>query len=306
MRVVFMGSPAFAVPCLEAVAAQHDVAVVVSQPDKPSGRGKRLRMPAVKVAAEQLGIPVMQPRSARDPEFATRIRTLNADIGVVVAYGKILPPAILEAFARGCINVHASILPKYRGAAPIQWAIINGDQVTGVCIMQLDEGMDTGPVYATHTVPIAVGETYGQLSERLSVLGASALCAALPGIEDGSLTAVAQDASEASYAPMLKKADGIVDWTQPAAAVVNRIRGVDPWPAAVCRWGDHPLKLYSATIGEGHGRPGEVLKAGAGGVHVACGEGVCVVGELQMAGRRRMSVEEFLRGRPIPAGTILE
>ena len=227
-----MGSPGFAVPCLRALHGQHEVALVVSQPDKPAGRGGQLTAPAVKAAAQELGLPVIQPRSARTGELRDAMVTTGAELAVVVAYGKILPTPVLSALPRGCINVHGSLLPRYRGAAPVQWAVIHGDAETGVSIMQLDEGMDTGPVYLERRVAIDPDETAGELLERLAPIGAQALIEVIAGLAAGTARAVTQDHASASHAPMLAKTDGAIDFRQPAAAVAARIRGVDPWPGA--------------------------------------------------------------------------
>ncbi|HEX3478741.1 MAG TPA: methionyl-tRNA formyltransferase [Kofleriaceae bacterium] len=246
MRVVFMGSPEFAVPCLRALHAQHEVVLVVSQPDKPAGRGGQLTAPAVKAAAQQLGLPVIQPRSARTGELRDAMVATGADLAVVVAYGKILPKPVLEALPRGCINVHGSLLPRYRGAAPVQWSVIHGDAETGVSIMQLDEGMDTGPVYLERSVAIDPDETAGELLERLAPIGAEALLEVIAGLAAGTARAAAQDPASASHAPMLAKADGAIDFGQPAAAVAARIRGVDPWPGAYATLRGQLVKLFRA------------------------------------------------------------
>jgi methionyl-tRNA formyltransferase len=305
MRVVFMGSPDFAVPALEALIAHHEVAVVVTQPDKPAGRGKKLSPPAVKPVAEAAGIPVVQPRSARTPELAAEMRATGAELAVVVAYGKILPTAVLEAFPRGCINIHASLLPRHRGAAPIQWAIIGGDRETGVSIMQLDEGMDTGPVLIERRTPIGDAETAGELFERLAPMGADAMLEAIAGLEAGTLEATPQDDAGATHAPMLKKTDGAVDWTRPAREVSCLIRGVDPWPGAYTELGGERIKLYGAREAEGSGAPGEVLAVDDRGVVVACGDGACAIAELQAAGRKRMSARAYAAGRQLAPGTVL-
>src|SRR5689334_21459146 len=227
-----MGSPEFAVPCLRALHAHHEVALVVSQPDKPAGRGGQLTAPAVKLAAQELGLPVIQPRSARTGELRDALAASGAELAVVVAYGKILPKPVLDALPRGCINVHASILPRYRGAAPVQWAVIHGETETGVAIMQLDEGMDTGPVLLERRVEIGPEETAGELMERLAPVGAAALIEAIDGWVAGTLQPVAQDHARATRAPMLQKSDGAIDFAEPASIVAARIRGVDPWPGA--------------------------------------------------------------------------
>jgi methionyl-tRNA formyltransferase len=256
MRVVFMGSPEFAVPCLRALAGAHEVALVVSQPDKPAGRGGQLTAPAVKVAALELGLPVIQPRSARTGELRDAMRATGAELAVVVAYGKILPKDVLEALPRGCINVHASILPRYRGAAPVQWSVINNDAETGVAIMQLDEGMDTGPVLLERRVAVDPDETSGELLARLAPIGAAALLEAVDGLANGTLVAQSQDHTRATHAPMLSKADGAIDFAQPAAAVAARIRGVDPWPGAQAMLRGQLTKLFRARpVGGAPGTP---------------------------------------------------
>lgn len=316
MKVVFMGSPDFAVPALQALIDHHEVALVVTQPDKRAGRGKRMAAPPVKEVAVAAGIPVVQPKNARKPEFAAMLRETGAEIGVVVAYGKILRQRVLDAFPRGCVNIHGSLLPRYRGAAPIQWAVIRGERETGVTIMRLDRGMDTGPMLLTRTMTIEPDDTAGSLFQRLAPIGAEALLDALDGLAAGTLSAVAQDHDAATHAPMLKKSDGLVDWTKPARDVANLIRGVDPWPGAETRLGDQRLKLYGARVAElgdvaGPGasaeapKPGQVLSVDRSGMLVACGSGACLINALQAPGRRRLLARAFISGRPIPAGTVL-
>ncbi len=305
-----MGSPEFAVPILRALAGRHEVALVVSQPDKPAGRGGRLAAPPVKVAAEEQGLPVTQPRSARTGELREAMRATGAELAVVVAYGKILPRDVLEALPRGCVNVHGSILPAYRGAAPVQWAVIRGEAETGVAIMQLDEGMDTGPVLLERRVPIGQEETAGELLARLAPIGAEALLEALEGISAGTLQAAPQDHARATHAPMLTKADGAIDFAQPARAVAARIRGVDPWPGAHAQLRGQTVKLFRA-IAEGAGAAGaagaagEVIAIDAAGAHVACGEGAVVIRELQAPGRKRLAAAQFAAGRGIAVGDVL-
>lgn len=300
-----MGSPEFAVPCLRALAAHHEVALVVSQPDKPAGRGGAMHAPAVKQAAIELGLPVIQPRSAKTGELRDAMVATGAELAVVVAYGKILPKAVLEALPRGCINVHGSLLPKYRGAAPVQWSVIHGDAETGVAIMQLDEGMDTGPVLLEKRVAIDPDETSGELLARLAPIGAAALLEAITGLGAGSLPAVAQDHARASHAPMLAKTDGLIDFDAPAAAVAARIRGVDPWPGAQAVLRGQIVKLFRARPGAGRGAAGRVVAIDAQGVHVAAADGVVVIRELQAAGRKRMTAQQFAAGRGIAVGDAL-
>jgi len=304
MRVVFMGSPDFAVPSLEALLARHEVVLVVTQPDKPAGRGGKVTAPAVKVVAERAGVPVIQPASARKPEVAAQLRATGAELGVVVAYGKLLPKAVLEAFPRGCVNVHGSLLPAYRGAAPIQWAVIHGERETGVSIMQLDEGMDTGPVLLERRVPITDDDTAGTMFTRLSPLGADALIEAIDALE--TLTPRPQDAARASHAPMLTKADGAIAFAHPAAQVAARIRGVDPWPGATVAVRDQVLKIFGAKLADGQGPPGTVLAIEARGVIVACGEGAVAIAEWQAPGRKRLPAAQFAQGRGVVVGDVLQ
>ncbi|MCL4228787.1 MAG: methionyl-tRNA formyltransferase [Myxococcales bacterium] len=304
-----MGSPEFAVPSLEALLAHHEVALVVTQPDKPAGRGGKLTAPPVKRVAERAGIPVLQPASARPPEVAERLRATGAELGVVVAYGKLLPRAVLEAFPRGCVNVHGSLLPAYRGAAPIQWAVIDGLATTGVTIMQLDEGMDTGPMLLTRELAIGPDETAGELFARMAPLGAEALLAALAGLAAGTLAASPQPAVGASHARLLTKADGAIDFARPAAAVAARVRGVDPWPGAVALLRGAPVKLFRArAVARPDGAataPGTVLAVDDQGALIACGDGAVAVRELQVPGRRRTSARELAGGRMIAVGDVL-
>jgi methionyl-tRNA formyltransferase len=308
MRIAFMGSPEFAVPCLRAVAAVHEVALVISQPDKPAGRGGGMRAPAVKLAATELGLPVMQPRSARTGELEQALVASGAELAIVVAYGKILPKAVLEATPRGCINVHGSLLPKYRGAAPVQWAVIHGEQTSGVSIMQLDEGMDTGPVLLERRVALTAEETAGELLARLAPIGAAALIEAIAAIAAGTAKPVAQDHARASHAPMLAKTDGAIDFTHEASLVAARIRGVDPWPGAYALLRGQPVKLFRAqvtdrTAGQGAGTVVDIDKHG---LHVAGHGGIIAIREVQAAGRKRMAAHEFAAGRGIAIGDRLE
>ena len=305
MRIVFMGTPDFAVAALRALLDTHDVALVVTQPDKPAGRKKRLMPPPVKLLAEESGVPVIQPSSARTPEFLEAVRAVKADVAVVVAYGKLLPTSVLESFPHGCINIHGSLLPKYRGAAPIQWAVIDGEAETGVSIMRLDEGMDTGPVLLTKRIAIGPEDTAGSMFERLAPLGAEAICEALSGLEAGTLEAKAQPEDGASHAKMLKKKDGLVDWSGDAAVVAARIRGLDPWPGAFTPYAGGNLKIFGATACEGAGEPGAILSYDASGMTVACGKGACLVSEVQAPGKKRMAADVFARGRRLVIGSML-
>ncbi len=299
-----MGSPDFAVPSLEAIAARHDVALVVTQPDKPAGRGGAIAAPPVKRAAERLGLPIFQPPKVRPPEIAAALRATGAELGVVVAYGKILPPAVLTAFARGCINVHGSLLPAYRGAAPIQWAVLDGRATTGVTIMQLDEGMDTGPMLLVRDTPIDPSETAGDLFARLAPLGAAALVEAIDGLAAGTLAPQPQPSDGASHARMLTKADGAIDFQRDAAAVSAHIRGVDPWPGATATVRGQVVKLFGAVVRGARGGDAGVIAAIDGdGAHVICGDGgVVVVRELQLPARKRMAARDLVNGHQLAVG----
>ncbi len=307
MRVVFMGSPEFAVPSLRALAGAHDLALVVSQSDKPAGRGGQLTAPAVKVAALELGVPVIQPTSARTGELARALVESGAELAVVVAYGKILPRAVLEAIPRGCVNVHASLLPAYRGAAPVQWAVIHAEPETGVAIMQLDEGMDTGPVFLERRVAIDPRETSGELLARLAPIGAAALLEALAAIAAGTSHATPQDHAHATHAPMLTKADGAIDFARPAVLVAARIRGVDPWPGAHATLRGATVKLFGARVTDATAGPaaGTVVHIDRDGLHVTCSDGVIAIRELQAAGRKRLNAALFAGGRAVAVGDRL-
>lgn len=305
MRIVFFGSPAFALPSLTAVAREHQVVAVVSQPDRPAGRGKVLQPPPVKELALRLGLPVEQPTKLRDGVLTKALSALQPDAFVVVAYGRILPPDLLAVPKLGPWNVHASLLPKYRGAAPIQWSVIRGEQKTGVCVMRMEEGLDTGPVAACREDAIAETDTAGTLAERLAQLGADLLLQTLPRIADGSVVLVTQDHAAATLAPLLKKEDGILNFSAPARLVSAQARGVDPWPGATVFLAGEPMKVFAPTVVPGQGAPGEVLGRGPQGLTVACGQGAIAFAELQLAGRKRMPAAAVLAGHPIPPGTRL-
>jgi methionyl-tRNA formyltransferase len=305
LRVVFFGSPQFAVPALAAVAARHEVVTVVSQPDRPAGRGKHLTAPPVKELALKLGLPVQQPTTLKTPAFVEGLAALRPDLFVVVAYGRILPVAVLEVPRLGPWNVHGSLLPRYRGAAPIQWSIIRGESKTGICIMRMEAGLDTGPVAASAQTPISDDDTAGTLAVRLSELGAALLVETIPHIADGSAIIVPQDHTQATLAPMLKKEDGWLDFSLPAREVSARARGVDPWPGPIALLDGEPIKLFAPRVVAGQGAPGTVLAAGAAGLVVACGEEALSFAELQLSGRKRLPASAVLAGRPIPPGTVL-
>ena len=307
MKIVFMGTPEFAVPSLNALLiSKKDVAAVVTQPDKPSGRGKKLTPPPVKVRALKAGLTVLQPERIKDETFANTLREINPDVIVVAAYGKILPKNIIRLPRYGCINVHASLLPRYRGAAPINWAIINGEKETGITIMQMDEGLDTGSILLQKGIEITKEDTAGALSNKLSKIGAELLIEGLNAIEKGEIKPIPQDNSMASYAPMLKKEDGQIDWTKGAEDIYNMVRGMDPWPGAFTYYKGELWKVWKVRHGDaGKGHPGEILAADKDRIDVASGNSVISIIEIQPANKKRMAVSDFLRGNKIEKGIIL-
>lgn len=308
IRTVFMGTPDFALATLEGlIAAGCHLVGVYTQPDRPKGRGKKLAAPPVKQLAEKHGIPVFQPLKLRDPAAVAQLQELQPELIVVVAYGQILPQAVLDIPRFGCINVHASLLPKYRGAAPISKAIVDGERETGVTTMHMDVGLDTGDMLVKRSLAIGENETAGQLHDRLALLGREAMEETLKRLCAGELVAETQDDALSNYAPMLKKGDGLIDWAQPAAVVHNLVRGLDPWPGAYTHLSGEVLKVagtcVDASLG---GEPGSVLKADEQGVRIACGQGALVVGQLQLPGKKRLAAADFLRGRELPVGTRME
>jgi methionyl-tRNA formyltransferase len=308
MRLVFMGTPEFALPCLNALhQSGHTVLAVVCQPDRPKGRGGRLTPPPVKGMAERFGLPILQPTKMKDPAFLDGLRALEPEVIVVVAFGRILPPAILDLPPRGCINLHASLLPKYRGAAPIQWAIINGEQETGVTTMRLDPGMDTGDLLLQERMPILPEDTAGSLSARLAERGADLMIRTLKGLESGEILPAPQDHAQATLAPILEKEAGKIDWTQSAVDILNRVRGLSPWPGAYTFYQDERWSIWKAKLGDptAGGPPGTIQKTGREGISVATGQGLLEILELQPANRRRMTAGEFLAGHPVKPGVVL-
>ena len=304
-RVVFMGTPEFAVPSLDALARTEEVTLVVTNPDRPSGRGRALATPPVKREALRLGIPVFQPEKARDLESVARIAGERPELIVVVAYGQILPPSILDIPEYGCINVHASLLPRYRGAAPINWAIARGETVTGVTIMKMDPGMDTGPMLHVREMPIGEDDTAETMFPKLSSLGAQALAEALGKLREGTLAEIPQDESRATYAPMIRKEHGRIDWGKSALVLCNLVRGMTPWPSAFTDHGGKVLKVLSASVREGRGRPGEILSVDRDGIVVACGEGALLLCKVQPEGGKAMSSREYAQGRRVRKGDRL-
>jgi methionyl-tRNA formyltransferase len=301
-----MGTPEFAVPSLrKLVDLGEQVVAVVTQPDRPKGRGQRLSAPPVKLLAAEHGIPVLQPAKVRAPEFVEVMRGLNPDLIVVTAFGQILPKTILEIPRFGCINIHASLLPRYRGAAPINWCIINGEADTGITIMQMDEGLDTGDMLLKKTVPIAPDDDGQSLHDRLSVLGADALEEFMKLVISGNLNPEKQDNHLSIYAPMLKKEDGCIDWERDPQSIRNLVRGMTPWPGAYTFLGEKVLKVCRCRVAGGEGIPGTVLQADRTGLVIACRGGGLLVDELQLEGKKRLSVRDFLAGYNIKPGTVL-
>jgi len=304
-RIVFMGTPEFAVPSLSAlIESGEEIAAVVCQPDKPRGRGRKPSPPPVKLLAQEKGIPVLQPTSIRTGDFLETIRAIGPDLIVVAAYGKILPGELLRLPPLGTINVHGSLLPKYRGAAPIQWAVINCEHETGITIMQMDEGMDTGDILLTGRLPIDPDDTSGTLSKKMAVLGGNLLVEALSRLKKNELTPTPQDDAQATMAPPLTKEMGRIDWTMDAVKLDCLIRGLDPWPCASSFIKGTYVKLFAPRplIREHNAPAGTILNADEEGVLVACGTNALLIRELQRQGGRRLAAGDFLRGFPLAFG----
>ena len=302
MRVLFYGTPAFALPTLHALLARHQVVAVVTQPDRPAGRGQRSQASPVKAVATEHGVRVLQPARLRDAGWPERLAEPGADVAVVVAFGQILPQAVLDVPARGSINVHASLLPRYRGAAPVAWAIIRGERETGITTFQMDAGMDTGPMLVQRATPIGPDETGGELAERLARLGAAVLLETLDGLD--SLTPRVQDSRAATVAPRLRKEDGVLDWTESAAALAARIRGLNPWPGATTQGSGGRLLIWRARVIAGLGEPGVLAMAG-GRLAIGTGAGLLEPLEVQPENRRAMGWADYLRGARLGAGALL-
>jgi methionyl-tRNA formyltransferase len=308
-RAVFFGTPQFAVPCLEALTEIADVVGVVCQPDRPQGRGLELTAPPVKKRAIELGLNVVQPTKLKTGEFAAWLRDQKVDVALVVAYGRILPKDVLDAPRLGCVNVHASLLPKLRGAAPITWAVVNGEPETGVTLMQMDVGMDTGAMLEQFATPVAEEETAGELSERLSAIGALATRKGLPTYVSGGYTPIEQDHAKATLAPMLKKEDGRIDFTKPARAVHDHVRGMTPWPGAVTTARGKMLKVHATRVTDvpqgKKAEPGTVVFADKTRVVVACGERGVELSRVQLEGKKAIGSGDWFLGRGIAEGDKL-
>jgi methionyl-tRNA formyltransferase len=307
-RALFFGSPTFALPSLEALDEIAEIAGVVCQPDKPAGRGLLLAAPPVKARATEMDLPVLQPAKLKTGQFGEWVRAQNADMALIVAYGRILPKDVLYGPRLGCVNVHASLLPKYRGAAPIAWSIVNGDTETGITLMKLDEGMDTGPTFARIAAQIGPDETAGELGARLALIGADAVREWLPKYVAGECTLEPQDGANASTAPMLHKELGRIDWSKRARAVHNHVRGMNPWPGAFTTSRRRTVKVHATRVvaGERAGaRAGVVLVADKSRVLVACGEAIIELVTVQPEGKRAMSGSDWVAGRGISEGDSL-
>ena len=305
MRIVFMGTPDFAVPSLQAlIGAGHDVCAVYTQPDKPQGRKQILTAPPVKTLALEHDIPVFQPNTLKNEDEQARLRELAPEVIIVVAYGKLLPKAVLDIPPHGCINVHGSLLPRWRGAAPIQWAVIAGDEMAGVTTMQMAEGLDTGDMLLTYETKVGEEETAGELFDRLAQSGAELLTQTLVKLDE--ITPRPQDDAQSCYAHMLDKQMAVIDWSKSAHEIDCLIRGLNPWPIALTTLSGERLKVFAAEKANGRGEPGTVLEADPKkGLTVACGEGALKLTEIQLVGGKRMKATDFLRGHAIEVGTKL-
>lgn len=306
MKIIFMGTPDFAVPSLEKlIAAGHNIAAVFTKPDKPKGRGHKMQFSPIKELAVANNIPVYQPVTLKNEETVSLIENMKPDVIVVVAYGKILPVSVLNIPKYGCINVHGSLLPRYRGSAPIQWAVLNGDAVTGITTMFMGEGVDTGDMLMKAETPIGPDETSGELFDRLKIIGADLLIKTLSALEAGEITRFKQDDTAATYAPMITKEMAAIDWNQPAEVIKNKIRGLNPWPCAVTEYMGKRMKIFSSAIICASGTPGELFES-SGKLCVYCSGNALVLTDIQLENGKRMSGEAFLLGHPIAGKTILK
>lgn len=309
MKIVYMGTPDFAVPCLEKIVqAGHEVALVISQPDKRMGRGKKVQMQPVKKKALELGLEVYQPERVKREEGVARIKEINPDCIVVVAYGQLLSKEILDLPPKGCVNVHGSLLPEYRGAAPIHWAIVDGKETTGITTMYMDEQLDTGDMILKAEVEIPVDATVGQMHDKLSEVGADLLVETLDQIEKGVAPREVQDDSLSTYAPLLTKATGEIDFRKPARDIYNQVRGLNPWPVAYTTYNGTRMKVFGSSVMDmstGNKEPGTIIDVNKEGIHIATGQGVICFNEIQMPNSKRMSVDAYLRGHDIDKNITL-
>lgn len=309
MRIVFMGTPDFSVPALEAlIKAGHQVVGVVTQPDKPKGRGKEIQMTPVKEKALEYKIPVYQPIKAKDPEFVELLKELKPEVMVVAAFGQILPKSILDIPPLGCVNIHASLLPKYRGASPIQYAVINGEEKSGITTMMMAEGLDTGDILDREELTLDPKETGGSLHDKLSIMGGSLILKTLKKLEEGASLRTVQDESQACYVGMIKKSMGDIDWSMEAASIERLIRGLNPWPSAYTAWNGRLIKIWEADVVEKEyeGAYGQVTEVSRDRLIVKTGKGGLSIRQLQLQGKKRMDISAFLRGYEIPEGTVFE
>lgn len=307
LRILFMGTPQFACPTLQMLVDRgENVIAVVTQPDRPKGRGQQLQFPPVKELALSHDIPVMQPVKVRAPEAVEAIREFDPDLIIVVAFGQILPKALLDIPRYGCINIHASLLPRYRGAAPLNWCIINGERETGITTMLMDVGLDTGDMLLKKTTAITPEDDATSLHDRLSALGAETMAETLDLLLAGELRPEKQDDSLSSYAPMLKKELGEINWNSPTEKIINLVRGVTPWPGAYTKIDGKVVKIHKVHAGSGRGTPGEVLKTGKAGIEAATKDGSIIIEELQLEGKKRLKAAEFLAGCRVESGSFFE
>ena len=307
-RIIFFGTPDFAVPTLKTLLQGPDqVVAAVTQPDRRKGRGQKVFPSPVKEVASERSIRVFQPERAKEEAFREQLRKIRPDLFVVVAYGQILPPGLLEIPKQGSVNVHASLLPKYRGAAPIPWAILRGEEVTGVTTMMMDSGMDTGDILLQAETPVAERETFETLHDRLALLGARLLSDTVAGLKTGSILSKPQDSSKATYAPMIKKEDGHIDWNKGAPDIDRLTRAFNPWPGAFSLWEERLLRIYDGEIRRGSpdGKPGTVVWVGSDFIEMKTGKGSFLIREVQLEGGKRMSARDFLPGHPVSVGTVL-
>ena len=304
MRVVFMGTPDFSVPALERIASEHEVVAVVTQKDKPKGRGQSLSYTPVKESALKLNIPVLQPDKVKDDDFVEELRALNPDVIVVIAFGQILSKEILDMPEFGCVNVHASLLPKYRGAAPIQWAVIDGEEKSGVCTMKMDEGLDTGDIIDVEEITLDKKETGGSLFDKLAQLGGELILKTLQNLEFGNATFIKQDDSKSTYAKKMTKDLGCIDFAKDAESIERLIRGLNPWPSAFTHLNGKVMKIWDADVVDMSGEPGVVICEDKESFVIATGDKALKVNELQLEGKKRMKASDFLNGRSIEGSKL--
>ena len=306
LDIIFMGTPEFAVPSLQAlIDSEHNVVCVVCQPDRPSGRGRKLSPPPVKILAQEHSIPVLQPEKVRTEEFFEKLSSFKPDVICVTAYGRIIPPNILELPKYGCVNVHASILPKYRGAAPINWAIINGEKTTGITTMLMDEGMDTGDILLMEEIEIGEDDTSIELSEKLSNIGAALLIETIKKCQNDEITPIKQNDDDATLAPIIKKDVGKIDWNRSAEDIRNLIRGTQPWPGAFTSYEGKNLKIFKTSVEDSPGKPGEIITSDKDRLIIGTGSKSLSIEELQIEGGKRLNVSDFLRGNNLKAKSFL-